>query len=163
MRESIFKEAIIIINTRALADPLSPGTGPFYDSQAPGYDTVFIKVAEHEIGHGLGLDHPNAQQPGQSVMNQSTTCPNAAPNDACNENPTEITPCDTLLKCKTFIMNRLRRRPHRDRPAEVAAREATVAAARKMEIVATPATATPYYERWDVRDCRCELRLCLPC
>lgn len=89
------KEAIILINTRALADPLSPTTGPFYDSQAPGYDTVFIKKIEHEIGHGLGLDHPTAQQPGQSVMNRSVVCPNAAPNDACNESPTDITPCDS--------------------------------------------------------------------
>jgi hypothetical protein len=70
--------------------------GPFYNSQAAGYDTIFLKVTEHEIGHGLGLDHPSeeGEQPGQSVMNQSADCPNDAPNDSCNNNPTDITPCD---------------------------------------------------------------------
>ena len=28
-------------------------------------------------------------------MNRSKPCPNAAPNDACNQNPTDIQPCDT--------------------------------------------------------------------
>lgn len=42
----------------------------------------------------MGLDHPLGQQPGGSVMNQGAPCPNGAPNDACNNSPTDIKPCD---------------------------------------------------------------------
>ncbi len=91
-------EAAILFNTRALVNPFVPATGPFYNDQAAGYDTIFIKATEHEIEHGLGLDHPdpNGEQPGGSVMNRSGECPNNAPNDICNHNPTEITPCDVI-------------------------------------------------------------------
>jgi hypothetical protein len=58
-----------------------------------------LKEAEHEIGHGMGLNHPRpgGQQPGQSVMNESDVCPNDAPNDACNVHPTDIQPCDNAV------------------------------------------------------------------
>jgi hypothetical protein len=87
-------EAQIIFNTNATANGFDPSQ-PFFDPQSPGYDSIYIKLGEHEIGHGMGLDHPpsNAQQPGQSVMNDDG-CPNNEPNDGCNSLPTDITSCD---------------------------------------------------------------------
>lgn len=87
-------DATIFFNTRALANSLNFESRPFFDPASPGYDTVYEKLGLHEIGHGMGLGHPNGEVAGESVMNTSAECPNDAPNDACNHNPTNITPCD---------------------------------------------------------------------
>jgi len=58
---------------------------------ADGLDTVFLKMALHEIGHTMGLGHPPRldQTNGSSVMNEG-----AGVNDNLNNMPTEIKPCD---------------------------------------------------------------------
>lgn len=97
--ETAIFEATIFFNTAALANPLDPNSGPFYDPTKPGYDSIFIKEVLHETGHGMGLCHPvrGDQQPGQSVMNNSSSCPN----DTCPQGsiepsglPTSVQPCD---------------------------------------------------------------------
>jgi hypothetical protein len=59
----------------ALEDPLNPGTsGPYFDQNLEGYDSIFKKVMEHETGHNLGLGHvasENCEQNGASVMNRA--------------------------------------------------------------------------------------------
>lgn len=65
---------------------------PWFDPSLPGYDTAFKKVTEHEIGHGLRLNHPLDQQPRMSVMNTDEI---DCPNDMCNEHPSDgVQPCD---------------------------------------------------------------------
>lgn len=49
-------EAQIMFNTNAAADGFGL-SGPYFDPQSPGYESVYLKVGEHEIGHGMGLDH----------------------------------------------------------------------------------------------------------
>lgn len=84
------REATIFFNTNALADPTNPSSGPFYNPDLPGYNSVYAKATRHEVGHGMGLDEPLAQQPRGSVMNGSATCAN----DNCNFLPDAITDCD---------------------------------------------------------------------
>ena len=47
--------ATVTFNTGAMTAPPAeaggPGDGPFYDSTKPGYDTIFQKETEHEVGH----------------------------------------------------------------------------------------------------------------
>lgn len=58
---------------------IPPNNILFYDPNVGGYNTVFIKQAMHEIGHGFGMNHytsghPNActqQSSGSSVMNDA--------------------------------------------------------------------------------------------
>lgn len=65
---------------------------------AAGYDTVFTKLALHEIGHTMGLaENPQpggnscgGQIAGGSVMNGFC----GIPNDAANNQPTAVTGCD---------------------------------------------------------------------
>jgi hypothetical protein len=48
-------------------------------------------MTEHETGHGQSIDHPANQQPGQSVMNTASGCPN----ENCNNEPVNgVQPCD---------------------------------------------------------------------
>lgn len=69
----------------------------FYDPQHTGYSTVFVKQAQHEIGHSMGLGHftqsaPNActQQTALiSVMNDG-----CGVNDDNNNQPDLQTTCD---------------------------------------------------------------------
>ncbi len=59
---------------------------------APGLDTIFLKIALHEIGHTMGLGHPSETSPevnGQSVMNSGS-----GTNDTNNAVATSITNCD---------------------------------------------------------------------
>lgn|GEM_PF-2784002 len=70
------QSATITFNTNgALANPgdpslgIPPGTDPFYDPTKSGYDTIFEKMAEHEMGHPLGLADMNGPA-GASVMNE---------------------------------------------------------------------------------------------
>lgn len=84
--------ATITFNTSARTAELAsdPTDGPFYDSSKPGYDTVFQKETEHEIGHPMGLgDATGTNQ--ETVMNRSAF---DCPNDACGIKPTEVSPCD---------------------------------------------------------------------
>lgn len=72
-------------------------TQPAYDPSAPGYDTIYQRVAVHEMGHTMGLEHPapdpsnpcHVQMPGGSVMNTFR-----GTNDQCNNVPLKPTPCD---------------------------------------------------------------------
>lgn len=99
----ILREATVIFNTLARANPSDPNSGPFYDPSAPGYNTIFKKVTQHETAHGLGLGHPDNPQPGQSVMNTDFGCANDTcippncPNDICSNVPEAITPCDSSV------------------------------------------------------------------
>jgi len=90
---TFLREATIFFNTSAETDPSDPSTGPFYDPTASGYDTVFKKATMHEIGHGMGLDHPSNQVSGGSVMNGRSNCPN----DNCNFLPSSIKDCDNRV------------------------------------------------------------------
>lgn len=73
-----------------------PGTNILIvDPSKAGYDTIFVKLTLHEMGHTMGLDHPAApanicdQPNGATVMNY-----------ICNENdlggnlPTSVAACD---------------------------------------------------------------------
>lgn len=79
-------------------DETIPGTNPptnFYDSNAPGYDSVFTKLGLHEIGHTLGLDDTTTPTAGASVMNR----PGPTVNDAGTSGnpgriPTQVQSCD---------------------------------------------------------------------
>lgn len=68
------------------------------DPSQPGYDTIFLKIMLHEIGHTMGItdmEVPNLNQPcggqtaGQSVMNGKCGI-----NDIGNNLPTAIPGCD---------------------------------------------------------------------
>jgi hypothetical protein len=98
--------ATITLNTaNALANPGCDTCGPFYDPNALGYDTVFLKILLHEMGHTMGLGEapgtPGLDQIQQnSVMNQVI---GSCPNDACDVGvydtpggnlPTQVTDCD---------------------------------------------------------------------
>jgi len=67
-------------NLRAGVD-MTPG--------ATGLDTVFLKVAMHEVGHTMGLGHPASQVSQSSVMNYGHGY-----NDSENFAPVDIKPCD---------------------------------------------------------------------
>jgi len=89
--------ATITFNPNAL----TPGGQPVYfpstpEVPSPGYSTIFLKVALHEIGHTFGLDEApvppsgNCDQPdGTSVMNGY-----CGTNDFYSNMPTEVTECD---------------------------------------------------------------------
>jgi hypothetical protein len=84
---------------------------PYYDPNAPippsgftnGYDSIFEKMAEHEIGHPMRLmDAPMpssgnfCDQPSlATVMNEA--CGNDCPNDNCNHMPRGVTQCDNSV------------------------------------------------------------------
>jgi hypothetical protein len=66
----------------------------FYDPSQPGYSTVYVKQAQHEIGHSMGLGHfttnpCGGQTPGVSVMNDG-----CGVNDVSNNQPNTVQPCD---------------------------------------------------------------------
>jgi len=84
--------ATITFNTSARSAELAsdPNDGPFYDSSKPGYDTIFQKETEHEIGHPMGLGDANGTNH-ETVMNRSSF---DCPNDSCGMKPTEVSPCD---------------------------------------------------------------------
>jgi hypothetical protein len=71
------------------------GNPRVYQPGQPGYDTIFEKVALHEIGHTMGLSHPEphpddgTSHPGASVMNIIS-----GPNDRNNNEPRTIGNCD---------------------------------------------------------------------
>lgn len=95
--------ATITFNTGGgLASPGVPGSGPLYDSTASGYDSFFLKILLHELGHTMGLSDASGipgydQTARNSVMNGLTS---GCPNDNCTFNgaqgnlPTSVTPCD---------------------------------------------------------------------
>jgi hypothetical protein len=70
----------------------------FIDPNAAGYDTVFLKVMLHEIGHSMGINDmpvPNLQQPcGQQTAGQSVMNGKCGLNDIGNNLPTSIPGCD---------------------------------------------------------------------
>jgi hypothetical protein len=66
------------------------------DPNQPGYDTFFIKLTLHEVGHTMGLDHPSVpggnacnQPDGATVMNYICNV-----NDRSNNMPLRVTECD---------------------------------------------------------------------
>ncbi|MCA1630565.1 MAG: hypothetical protein LC774_09545 [Acidobacteria bacterium] len=79
----------------------TPGGAPIYNSNASGYDTIFRKIALHEIGHTMGLDeapvptNPDGssnycgQTDGATVMNGYCET-----NDQGGNYPIEIPACD---------------------------------------------------------------------
>ena len=88
-------DVTIFFNTGGtLSNPADPNSGPFYNPNLPGYDSIFQKETEHETGHGLGLSDvdPNCQQSGQSVMNNSVA---NCPNDNCGAKPLTVSTCDS--------------------------------------------------------------------
>jgi hypothetical protein len=88
------RDGLLTFNTgSALVDPSDPSRGPYYDPNQPGYDTIFQKETEHEIGHSLGLNDVDdvCRQYGQSVMNHATDCAN----DNCGAKPVGVAQCDS--------------------------------------------------------------------
>lgn len=92
---TVANSAVVTFDT---AEPI-PNTNPpvpFYDSNAAGYNQVFLKIALHEIGHTMGLDDvQGTSTPGASVMNR----PGPTQNDAGAPNqpariPTQTQSCD---------------------------------------------------------------------
>jgi hypothetical protein len=69
----------------------------FYDPNAPvqpgastnGYETVYFKVALHELGHTMHLEHPQTQLPLMSIMNGGANV-----NETGNYIPTAPSSCD---------------------------------------------------------------------
>lgn len=71
--------------------------GGFYDSSATAsFATVFKKVALHEIGHTMGLDHwyPEDQDPCELPTQVSVMNFGCGVNDSGNKSPTSVTSCD---------------------------------------------------------------------
>jgi hypothetical protein len=71
--------------------------GGFYDSSATeSYATVFKKVALHEIGHTMGIDHwfPEDQNPCDLPTQLSVMNFGCGVNDSENKSPTSVTSCD---------------------------------------------------------------------
>ncbi|MDT5270846.1 MAG: hypothetical protein QOH49_3032 [Acidobacteriota bacterium] len=89
--------ATITFNTGG-ARASQTGTAPFYDPNLPvppgmssnGYDTIFQKETEHEIGHPMGLNDADGPD-GGSVMNRAAW---GCPNDTCGRKPLGVTNCD---------------------------------------------------------------------
>ena len=93
-----FNASGTVVSATLTYDPnaVFPGTNILIvDPGKAGYDTIFIKLTLHEMGHTMGLDHPFApanvcdQPNGATVMNY-----------ICNENdqggnlPTSVAACD---------------------------------------------------------------------
>lgn len=63
-----------------------------YDPDELGYDSIFLKIDLHEIGHTMGLDDaPSPQQSLRTVMNNPSSLDI---NDSFDRLPKEIKPCD---------------------------------------------------------------------
>ncbi len=77
-----------------MANPFDPSQGSYYNPDQLGYENVYLKETLHETGHVMGLNEPTDQQPGQSVMNNSSFCPKDRCADGTENIPTNITPCD---------------------------------------------------------------------
>jgi hypothetical protein len=90
--------ATITFNTGAMASPGNPSSGPFYDPNLPippgqssnGYNTIFQKETEHEIGHPMGLADHNGPNGGSVMNNAAANCAN----DVCGRKPVNVAPCD---------------------------------------------------------------------
>jgi hypothetical protein len=82
--------ATITFNTGVLANPGDPSSGPFYDPSLAGYDTIFQKEAEHEIGHPMGLADASGPNGGSVMNNAAGNCAN----DVCGRKPVNVSPCD---------------------------------------------------------------------
>ena len=89
-----------VVSATLTYDPnaVFPGTSTLVaDPTKPGYDTYYIKVTLHEVGHTMGLDHPAtpagglcAQPDGATVMNYICNV-----NDSANNMPLKVTEaCD---------------------------------------------------------------------
>ena len=95
-------EVRIIFNSNAVVDPARnfypDGGGPYYDPNQAGYDSIYAKVSRHELGHGMGLDHPASGVLAGSVMNGKLPCAN----DKCNWLPFFITDCDNQKVSEEF-------------------------------------------------------------
>jgi Calx-beta domain/Domain of unknown function (DUF4214) len=87
-----------VVSATLTYDPnaVFPGTNILIvDPAKAGYDTIFIKLTLHEMGHTMGLDHPAApanvcdQPNGATVMNYVCN-----ENDQGNNLPTSVTTCD---------------------------------------------------------------------
>lgn len=61
------------------------------DPTRAGYDTIWDKISLHELGHTMGLDHPDFSEEtaGRTVMNSAANV-----NDQLNNIPTTLQPCD---------------------------------------------------------------------
>jgi hypothetical protein len=87
---------------------MSGTTDRFFDPNAPiypdtlsnGYDTVYLKVALHEIGHSMHLDHPQTDVRLMSVMNTAANV-----NETGNYIPTAPSSCDnTTIQSQYYVL-----------------------------------------------------------
>ncbi|MGI8655916.1 MAG: hypothetical protein ACR2LC_11930 [Pyrinomonadaceae bacterium] len=87
----VASSATIVFNPQATIPNTNPPVN-FYNENALGYESIFLKLGLHEIGHTMGLsDVPNdLAQAGQSEMNR----PSASVNDVNGVMATNGTQCD---------------------------------------------------------------------
>lgn len=74
----------------------TPGGNPIYSANDAGYDTIFRKLALHEIGHTMGLDEAPVPASGYCDQPDGATVMNGycGTNDQGNNYPIEVQPCD---------------------------------------------------------------------
>lgn len=75
-----------------------------YDPALSGYNTIFVKEALHEIGHGMGLTHYAATHPNPC---QQQSAGSSVMNDMCGVNDSENIISATITACDTARINGL--------------------------------------------------------
>jgi hypothetical protein len=86
--QGVLKSATITFNTALTAA---------YDPSQPGYDSIFLKVGLHELGHTHGLtDAPLPASGNGCDQSDGATAMNylCGANDSANNAPTDVTGCD---------------------------------------------------------------------
>lgn len=93
--DSSFGDGLISATITFNPSTLITGTNiRFYDPNAAGYDTVYVKQALHEMGHTMGLANINRSQ---QIALTSTMNDSIDVNDRSNNQPTSPQACDNTV------------------------------------------------------------------